>query len=583
MSKRIVVVEKAKCNPEGCGWYLCARVSPSNRAGKEAFYKDVDGKIAVNEELVSDVDQIAVNKCPFHALKMVRLPEQLDKEPLHRFGKNGFSLYNLPIPTFGNVVGIIGRNGIGKSTAVQILAGLIKPNMGIADKEATQKEIIEYFKGTEAQTYFEKLAKGEMKVSYKPQQVEVISRQYKGSVRDLLKKADERGIFDSIINDLELSKFLDNDIAKISGGELQRVAIAATVMKKANVLIFDEPTSYLDVMQRLKISKYIRGLADENTAVLVIEHDLIILDAMTDLVQPMYGTPGVYGVVTLPKSSKAGINAYLEGFLREENMRFRNHAITFFEKIHEKVQKREQLTTWEAHKETLGKFALSINSGSIDKRDVIGIVGENATGKTTFVKYLAGELDSDKLPVKIAYKPQYLTPTSELVAVFLKNAIMQYNVQIIKPLDIMPLIEKQLDQLSGGELQRVMIAKCLSEDAELLLMDEPSAYLDVEQRLEVSKIIGQHLQETGKAALIVDHDVLFIDYLSEKLIVFEGEPSVKGEEHGPYLMEEGMNHFLKGIGITFRRDEENHRPRVNKLDSQMDKQQKGTGKLYYTR
>src|SRR5512146_1196527 len=95
---RIVIVDKEKCNPEGCGGYLCARVSPSNRAGKEAFYKDVDGKIGVNESLVSDIDQIACNKCPFGALKMINLPSALEEEPVHRYGKNGFVLYRLPVP-----------------------------------------------------------------------------------------------------------------------------------------------------------------------------------------------------------------------------------------------------------------------------------------------------------------------------------------------------------------------------------------------------------------------------------------------------------------------------------------------------
>lgn len=82
--------------------------------------------------------------------------------------------------------------------------------------------------------------------------------------------------------------------------------------------------------------------------------------------------------------------------------------------------------------------------------------------------------------------------------------------------------------------------------------------------------------------MVVDHDILFADYLSEQLIVFDGEPAVKGNVNGPFDMEEGMNMFLKDLGITFRRDPESLRPRANKPGSVMDRKQKDENKLYYT-
>jgi ATP-binding cassette subfamily E protein 1 len=140
---------------------------------------------------------------------------------------------------------------------------------------------------------------------------------------------------------------------------------------------------------------------------------------------------------------------------------------------------------------------------------------------------------------------------------------------------------RKLNELSGGELQRVAIAHCLSQDADIILMDEPSAYLDVEQRLIVSKVIKEMMATTGKSAIIVDHDLLFIDYLSDKLIVFDGEPAIRGLANPPMSMDEGMKKFLSELNITFRRDEENYRPRINKEDSQKDREQKSSGKLYY--
>lgn len=583
MRRRIVIVEKEKCNPIGCGGYLCARVSPSNKMGKEAFVKDVDGKIKVNEAMVSDADSIAVNKCPFGALKMVRLPEELNRDPIHRYGENGFSLYNLPIPQFGKVVGIIGRNGIGKSTALKILSGQLKPNLG-TQEEQDKAAVINHFKGTEAQGYFEKLYAGKVVVASKPQMVEQIPKAFKGKVGDLLEKQNERGqdVLEEVVNVLELTHLLKRDLGVISGGELQRVAIAATILKKANVYFFDEPTSYLDIKQRIKVSKYLGGLANDETAVMVVEHDLIILDYMTELTHILYGQENAYGIVSMPKATKAGINTYLSGYLREENMRFRDKPIKFtpHPPVEEYVD--DQLCDWPDIKKSLGSFTLTAKGGSINKHDIIGILGENGIGKTTFVRELAtieGETKTGDLTV--ALKPQYIEATDEHVGTFLRPA-MQYKHQLIEPLNLEPLFDRTLKELSGGQLQRVVIAKTLAADADLFLLDEPSAYLDVEQRLLMSKIIREMMEAKGKACLVVDHDLLFLDYLSSKLIVFDGEPGVSGVATGPFSMSEGMNNFLEDLGVTFRRDEENHRPRANKEGSQKDQEQKNSGKLYYS-
>ncbi|RJQ17096.1 ribosome biogenesis/translation initiation ATPase RLI [Candidatus Woesearchaeota archaeon] len=579
MAKRIAVVKKEKCNPVGCGGYLCMKVNPDNRQGIESIYVDVDKKVAINEELCGSGISIAVNKCPFHALAVVNLPESLDKEPIHRYGKNGFALFNLPTPVFGKVVGVLGRNGIGKSTAVKILAGIIKPNLG--KTAADDKEVINYFKGTEAQSYFEKLQKKEIKVAYKPQQVDAIPKQFQGTVKQLLEKADEKKELSTIAKLLELTAVLDHDIKNISGGELQRVAIAATVLKKANVYFFDEPTSYLDIKQRLKIAQFIKNLADENTAVMVVEHDLIILDYLADTVHLLYGNEAEYGIVSQPKAAKAGINVYLQGYLKEENVRFREKPISFPSKASHTAQKKELLTSWEDFEEKIGSFTLKANKGVIYKHNCIGILGENGIGKTSFARILAGEIKNHPLKIKISYKSQYLEPSEELVMIVLQRAITHHENSIIRPLNLKPLFERKVNELSGGELQRVAIAYCLSQDADVFLLDEPSAYMDVEQRLNLSKVMQDFLSLTGKSALIIDHDLLFIDYLSDELVVFEGQPAVNGTVHGPFPMEQGMNNFLQDLQITFRRDPETNRPRANKLDSQKDMEQKGTGKLYY--
>ena len=579
---RIAIVDKERCQPMACGNYLCIRKCPINRQGDECIYKDDDGKVGIDEGLCIGCN-ICVKVCPFDALTIVNLPQKLER-PIHRYGRNGFHLYNIPIPLFGKVVGLLGRNGLGKSTALNVIAGLLEPNLG--KEEASYEELIAFFKGTEGQSFFEKIRDGAIKVSFKPQQVDLIPKNASGTVREILEKVDEKQQMNEMVKELDIEKVLDTDIGHISGGELQRVAIAACVLKKANLYVFDEPTSYLDIKQRIKISQFIRKLATDDTAILVVEHDLIVLDYLTDLVHIMYGKPGAYGIVSMALSTRNGMNSYLEGFLREENVRFRDHAITFEPKPPVSISERPEIVSWTVIKKQLEKFSLVSDEGVIKKGQVIGILGENGIGKTSFVKILAEVIPPDsgnvKGEVKVSYKPQYLhTDSEELVGNVLNDACDKYYNQLILPLQLKHLLERQLNQLSGGELQRVAIAKCLSQDANLYLMDEPSAYMDAEQRLVVGKVIREQMEAKGQAALIVDHDLLFIDYVSQFLMIFEGEPAVEGHAIGPFSMQEGMNRFLKDINLTFRRDPESYRPRANKLGSQLDRQQRREGKLYY--
>jgi ATP-binding cassette subfamily E protein 1 len=531
------------------------------------------------------MQKISAKMCPFSAIRIIRLPEELNQEPLHRYGPNQFRLYSLPSPLPGKVVGVVGVNGIGKSSAIKVLSGTVKPNLG-KEKEASVTEVLDFFRGTETRAFFDQLYAGKIAVTYKPQHVDLLQKKAQGKVRDLLKKVDQSGRMHDVAEQLEIEELLDRDIATVSGGEMQRVAIAATVLKNADLYIFDEPTSYLDIKQRLKMSTFVKGLATDKTRVVVVEHDLIVLDYITDLVHVMYGEEGAYGVVSGLKSGKEGINIFLSGFLREENIRFRDKPITF-QRVREVGRgKKVALCSWSVLSKKLETFSVAADAGELYKNEIVGVLGENGIEKTTFLKMLAGVLEPDNgeisTSVTVSYKPQYLdTESEEVVAEFLKEAVRKYSTLLIEPFRIEQLFSRKLNQLSGGELQRVSIAYALSRDASLFLLDEPSAYLDVEQRLVLSKVLKKFVDEKGVTVLVVDHDLLFLDYISDRLLVFNGTPALHGRAQGPFAMEEGMNMFLKDLGITFRRDHETGRPRANKVGSVLDREQKSEGKYYY--
>ena len=309
MARRIAVVDKEKCNPGKCQ-LECIKFNPHNRAGIEVI-KIVDGKAWIDEKLSTDADQISAKKCPFQAIHMVKLPEALDQEPIHRFGDNGFALYNVPIPKFGSVVGIIGKNGIGKSTALNLLAGREIPNLSTGNKD--YEGVIQRLKGTEAQNYFQKLNNKEIITAFKPQQVELIPKKFSGTVKELLSKADEKKELNKIVKVLALEKFLDRDISKLSGGELQRVAIALCLSQEADLYLLDEPSAYLDVEQRLSLSRMINDVMHiRGSSALIVDHDMLFLDYITNRILVFDGEPAISGESKGPFDKNTGMNEFLK-------------------------------------------------------------------------------------------------------------------------------------------------------------------------------------------------------------------------------------------------------------------------------
>lgn len=594
---RIAIVNSDRCKPKKCK-QECKKFCPVVRTGKFCVEVNKDSKIAWISEPLCIGCGICVKKCPFEAITIINLPKDLHKETTHRYGANTFKLHRLPVPRPGQVLGLVGTNGIGKSTALNVLSGKLKPNLGRFDSPPDWQEIIQHYRGSELQTFIKGLLEDKLKAMIKPQYVDRIPKQISGKVGDILDKKDDRKKKDHYNSELELSHLQERGIQDLSGGELQRFAIAVLCIQDAQVYMFDEPSSYLDVRQRLHAAYVIRDLQKVDNYLIVVEHDLAVLDYLSDFVCCLWGTAGAYGVVTMPFSVREGINIFLDGFIPTENLRFREVSLTF--KVSEEVEDRvdrQGTTEYPEMTKLMGeKFRLDIQKGSFSDSEIVVMLGQNGTGKTTFIRMLAGLLkpdevkgeDDEEIPqLHVSYKPQTISAKFEgtvrdLLLMKIRDAFLhpQFQTDVTKPMLIDQIADHQVQTLSGGELQRVALVLALGKPADIYLIDEPSAYLDVEQRVVAARVLKRFILHAKKTAFIVEHDFIMATYLADRVVVYDGTPGVHCIASAPVSLLEGMNRFLEQLKITFRRDPTNYRPRINKVDSVKDREQKLAGAYF---
>jgi len=611
---RIAIVDGEKCKPKKCK-QECKKSCPVVRMGKiDCIAVNGKDKIAKLSETLCIGCGICVKKCPFEAIQIINLPSNLEKDTTHRYSANSFKLHRLPMPRPGQVLGLVGINGIGKSTALKILAGKQKPNLGKFDNPPDWEEILVHFRGSELQNYFTKILEDDLRAIIKPQYVDRLPKVAKGTVKELMIKKNQLNNFQETADLLQLNHVQDRDIGDLSGGELQRFAIAVTVIQKADVYMFDEPSSYLDVKQRLNAGRAIRNVLAERTNkpmdddesededekglnqsyVICVEHDLSILDYLSDFICVLYGIAGAYGVVTMPFGVREGINIFLDGFVPTENMRFRKQSLTF--KVSEQAQEEQSSTKQYAYPDmnkTMGTFKLAIKKGNFNDSEIVVMLGENGTGKTTFIRILAGVLKPDDedtaVPVlNVSYKPQKIAPKFEGTVRMLLHAKIrdsyihpQFVADVMKPMLMDAIMDQFVLNLSGGELQRTALVMCLGKPADIYLIDEPSAYLDSEQRLVAAKVIKRYILHAKKTAFVVEHDFIMATYLADRVVVFDGNPGIDTCAHSPQSLLSGMNKFLEQLDVTFRRDPTNYRPRINKKGSQKDAEQKKSGNYFF--
>mmetsp|Transcript_56591 Transcript_56591/g.148534 ORF Transcript_56591/g.148534 Transcript_56591/m.148534 type:complete len:690 (-) Transcript_56591:644-2713(-) len=641
--KRMLLLDPERCKPNMPAHQYLSKYA--RMCGGECITVQPDKSIKILEEACAACLNRAKH-CPGDAVRIINLPSNLDTNLTHRYGANAFKLHGLPTPRVGAVLGLLGTNGIGKSTALNVLAGRLKPNLGSLKDPPGWADIMTYHRGSELQNYFKCMLEDQLGIAHKVQLDTDFVRKLAGKkVGEVLKARDQRGAWEATAQSLDLMHLLEREIQALSGGELQRFAIAITVCREADVYMFDEASSFLDVRQRMTATDVIRSLvtasgADENSDgkaskeesegdkrsrsryVIVVEHDLAVLDYMSDYICCLYGEPGAYGVVTKIAGVRNGINNFLAGYIPAENMRFRAEELSFHVSGAEAAD--QVASESGAGKAVMGQvkypgmsktlekdgstFTLHVAPGHFKGAEIIGLLGENGCGKTTFMEMLAGAFDvkeGDKpnagesgnmeehslAGIGVSYKRQHYAPrlrkfqgtVQELFEKTIQRVIIDrlFRLLVLKPLQMDALEKLYVKNLSGGELQRVAITICLGAPASVYLLDEPSAGLDCEQRIIASKVIRRwvvnHMQKT---AFIIDHDFVMASALADRVIVYTGQPGVECTANTPQGVVDGFNSFLKMLDVTFRRDPTNFRPRVNKKNSSKDREQKAAGQHF---
>lgn len=559
---KLAIINKDLCKPKKCN-HECMKICPVNRTGSKCI--DIEEIALISNELCIGCSQCE-KRCPFHAIKVVQIPHTLEKNIVHSYGDNSFRLYNFLTPKQGVINGIIGNNGIGKSTLLKIISGNLLPNFGSADKVDKNLVLNKLKKKPEIKKYLTTLYQGNLKISYKDQNIGQLKNKLDGTVQEILSKYCFHNEFDYLMDKMDMKSIYETHVSKLSGGELQRLACLLTYLDEADIYIFDEVTNFLDIKQRLIIANLILNLKKFNKYVFIVDHDLSIFDYVCDYISIIHGSRAAFGNISMPYGISNAINMFFEGYVKQENMMIREHAIEYRYNLLSELKidgiKSIPIIKYNNDVVKFDNFQLDVNGGVIESiTNIVLLLGENGTGKTTFLNHLYKEID-----IAISYKQQTINakewilnkkiPTVEQLLHAKINSSMadpSFVSTVLNALDYEDIKNKQINYLSGGEKQRVAIFLSLGEKADVYFLDEPSAMLDIEYRICLPNIIKRFMFNNHKLCFVVEHDMMISMSLGlesdSKVIIFDkdGRISKTSEPMDSYS---GMNKFMEKMNIT---------------------------------
>ncbi len=543
MNKRLAVVDNTLCKPGQCQ-LECIQACPVNKLNQECIVLTEDKSIAAISAPLCTGCGLCVKKCPFHAISIVNLVAPVEDKLVFSYGENSFKLYGLALPEKG-VFGILGDNGCGKSTNVKLLEGKLKP------AELKVKEWQRFFEDAPS-------------IVVKPQ--ELVSANL-GNVGDLLDKVGGSRL-PELEKALDLNDLRGREFNQLSGGELQRVMVAAALARDKEAFLLDEPFAFLDYAYRIRLVEYLRNNFQDKK-VLLVDHDLSLLSYACEQTYIAFGEPGVYGIVSQPYATDRAIHMFLEGFVEGENVRFREEPVRF--KLPQEEKRTETNVALPECKITRGKFhVVNPSEVCLHTGEIVGLVGRNGIGKSTlanhFVENLGGSL-----------KPQLLERSEDLVLGVLREET-PFQQRFIRDMNLKKLEFFTFQQLSGGELQKARVFEALAKPSQLYVVDEPTNMMDVKGRVVLSRLLREKVKE-GSSVLLIDHDLEFVLNTVDRLMIVEGVPSKHGRVAGVFSKQDGITRLLGDFDLTYRRDSKTDRLKLNKAGSVKHRKLKESGKF----
>lgn len=487
----------------------------------------------------------------------------------------------------GEKCGLIGANGTGKSTLLKIMAKMEPPDSGqVASRSESVIAYLAQATDLPDGTVFEVLSECFSELTETIRAFEVAAEQGLDSMDALLGRIETLGGWDwqhlveRAASDLSLEPFLDRDCKLLSGGEAKRVALARLRLTNADIILLDEPTNHLDARTVEWLETWI---SESPKTFLIITHDRYFLDTAVSQIAELrqgklHAYPGGYTDYLIARAEEEQqqqrtthrtfriLKAQLEWASRSPSAR-RTKAKAKLKDIEErkvshKKMIQEELTTeiTFADPGRLGKTILeliAVTKGFDPERPLIkdlfyhvkkgtriGILGANGSGKSTFLKLLTGELECDSGRIsrgkntRIAILDQHRTtldPDARLKDIVSPKGGDTVFVGGKEKMHIVSYLERfgfpkskhrlRVAQLSGGEKSRLALARFLLEDANVILLDEPTNDLD----LPTIHTLEQALLAFPGCIISVSHDRYFLDRLATTIMAFEEDEDDLGK------------------------------------------------------